>query len=122
LEVGNRSRLTIGRCEVARCPSCKKEAPADAEYCPYCGKKVEAKELGPGETSLIQDEIYKCLIKEAGSAILLVLGFAFGGAAGFYDYTILAVVCFVAAALGLVSGPYYANKRQKLTQKRLKGR
>jgi len=106
---------------VARCPSGKKEAPADAEFCPYCRKKVETKELGPGETSLIQDEIFKCLIREAGSAILLVVGFAFGAWGLFYDYTILAVICFVAAALGLVLGPYYANKRQKLKQK-LKGR
>jgi len=104
------------------CASCGKQAPKGAHFCPYCGKKVEAKELGPGETGLIQDKIFKCLIREAGSAILLVLGLAFGGAAGFYDYTILAVICFVAAALGLVSGPYYANKRRKLKQKKLKGR
>ena len=122
MEVGNESRPTTGKYKMATCPSGKREAPAYAEYCPYCRKKVETKELGPEEIALIQDEISKCLIKEAGSAILLVLGFVFGGAGLFYDNTILAVIGFVAAAVGLVSGPYYANKRNKLKQKLLKGR
>jgi len=106
---------------MATCPSGKKGAPADAEYCPYCGKKVEAKELGLGETSLIQDGIYKCLIREVGSAILVVVGLAAGAWGLLLNNTSLAVIGFVAAALGLASGPYYANKRQKLKQKRLKG-
>lgn len=107
---------------MATCPSGKKEAPADAEFCPYCGKKVEARELGPGEISLVQDEIYKCLIKEVGSAILLVVGLAAGAWGLLLDNTSLAVIGFMAAALSLVSGPYYANKREKLKQKLLKGR
>jgi uncharacterized integral membrane protein len=55
---------------MATCPSCKKDVADSVRSCPYCGEKVEVKELGIREAASIQEKISKARRNEVTAAIL----------------------------------------------------
>ncbi len=107
-----------------KCPSCDKDIPENAGYCPYCAKAVQVSQLNQQEITEFREQL-KDKLYEKWISLAFATFFLFSGVVGVIKIgssfpVWMIVVSFIVSALLFVSG-IRCGKRIKELERKLEG-